>query len=138
MQNTVALAQSALAPTLGAVRLTDPVDLGGSARSQVLRCRVERAGDDRPAPSGTRQHLPPTVIVKRFLSDAGAFVRETVGLDVCPGTPTLLAQDQANGLIVMSDLGVLPTLADLLLGDDRDAAWDGARSWARALGRTTG
>jgi len=138
VQNTVALAQSALAPTFGAVRLTDPVDLGGSARSQVLRCRVERAGADGPTPSGTGQDLPPTVIVKRFLSDGGAFVRETVGLDVCPGTPTLLAQDQEHGLIVMSDLGVLPTLADLLLGDDRDAAWDGARSWARALGRTTG
>ncbi|WP_020017444.1 hypothetical protein [Promicromonospora sukumoe] len=136
MENTVALAQSALAPTFGAVRLTDPVDLGGSARSQVLRCRVERAGSS--APLGAGPDLPPTVIVKRFLSDAGAFVRETVGLDVCPGTPTLLAQDQEHGLIVMSDLGVLPTLADLLLGDDRDAAWDGARSWARALGRTTG
>ncbi|WP_285100452.1 hypothetical protein [Promicromonospora sp. MEB111] len=123
-----ALAETALAPTSGGVRLTDPVDLGGSARSQVLRCRVD----------GAEPGAPRTVIVKRFLSDDGAFVRETVGLDLCPGTPALLAQDPEHHLIVMSDLGDLPTLADLLLGDDRDAAWDGARTWARALGRTTG
>ncbi|MFI2361360.1 hypothetical protein [Promicromonospora sp. NPDC019610] len=123
-----ASAGSAIIPPSGTVRLTDPVDLGGSARSQVLRCQVEQADHGAPA----------TVIVKRFLSDDGAFVREAVGLDLCPGTPTLLAQDPEHHLVVMSDLGDLPTLADLLVGDDRDAAWDGARTWARALGRTTG
>lgn len=71
MENTVALAQSALAPTFGAVRLTDPVDLGGSARSQVLRCRVERADGGGPAPSGPGLDLPPTVIVKRFRPATG-------------------------------------------------------------------
>jgi hypothetical protein len=78
------------------------------------------------------------VIVKHFLSDAGGFVRESAGLELCPRTPELLAADPVNHLIVMSDLGDLPTLADLLLGDDPDAAWAGARTWARALGQAAG
>ncbi|MFI8525075.1 hypothetical protein ACIGB8_11540 [Promicromonospora sukumoe] len=137
MNETVALAEAALARTSAPhLRLSDPVDLGGSARSQVLRCRVDGAGGG--SGDGVGDALPRTVIVKRFLSDDGAFVRETAGLDLCPGTPDLLAQDAENRLIVMSDLGDLPTLADLLLGGDRAAAWDGALTWARALGRATG
>ena len=48
------------------------------------------------------------------------------------------AWDEEQHLIVMSDLGTLPTLADLLLSDDHDAAWAGARTWARALGQSAG
>ena len=47
--------------------------------------------------------------------------------------------DDEHRIIVMSDLGEgLPTLADLLLGRDRDAAWTGALSWARDLGSALG
>lgn len=137
MRDTIALAEQALTAAPGGsprhgLRLVDPVDLGGSARSRVFRCRVEVAAG--PGAEG----LPATVIVKQFLSDAGAFVRESVGLELCPRTPRLLAQDQEHRLVVMSDLGDLPTLADLLLGDDPDAAWTGARTWARALGQAAG
>lgn len=163
MHETVALAEQALAAaartplpdtapgagTFDGVRLVEPVDLGGSARSRVLRCRVELSAErpaaqpaEQPAQPGGRsggdQLVPATVIVKQFLSDAGGFVRESTGLELCPRTPSLLAQDLEHRLIVMSDLGDLPTLADLLLGDDRDAAWKGAQSWAQALGRATG
>jgi hypothetical protein len=142
VHDTISLAEQALiaawappAPALHGLRLVDPVDLGGSARSRVFRCAVELATEQR---SGADDQLPSTVVVKHFVSDDGAFVRESTGLELCPRTPRLLAHDQDHHLLVMSDLGDLPTLADLLLGDDRDAAWDGARTWARALGRATG
>jgi hypothetical protein len=116
-QETVALASAALGhPLVG------PVDLGGSRRSRVLRCT---AGDR-------------TVVVKRFLDGGDGFVREAVGLSTLDRTPTLLAQDAKHRLLVMSDVGELPTLADLLLAGDREAAWAGARSWAFALGDLAG
>lgn len=122
----------------GSLVLVDPVDLGGSTRSRVLRCRVEVGGPRRTGTPGAGEPVPETVIVKQFLSDVGAFARETTGLALCARTPALLAQDPEHRLIVMSDLGDLPTLADLLLGDDPDAAWDGALTWARSLGQTIG
>jgi hypothetical protein len=157
VHDTISLAENALAAAWGAApldtatptatpntggfvgaRLVDPADLGGSARSRVLRCRVEAHEEQRAEHATAGKQFPATVIVKRFLSDDGGFVRESTGLDLCPRTPSLLAQDREHRLIVMSDLGDLPTLADLLLGDDRGAAWEGARTWARALGQATG
>ncbi|HEV6951800.1 MAG TPA: hypothetical protein VKY86_00985 [Promicromonospora sp.] len=130
MSDTIDHARQALAVAWGlppsAVRLTDPVDLGGSQRSRVLRCRVEAPG------------APASVVVKEFVSDAEAFLREAAGLELLDRTPDLLAQDPERLLLVMTDLGDLPTLADLLLGDDPDAAWRGAADWARALGRAAG
>jgi hypothetical protein len=120
----VALAASRL---LG-VDLLDPTDLGGSTRSSVLRCRV---GPDRLGHA--------TVVVKQFHGDDdGAYAREAAGLSLLARTPELLARDDERRLLVMTDLGDPPTLADLLLGDDRSRAWSGAASWARALGRLAG
>lgn len=142
MHDTISLAEQALVAArelpAASLHLVDPVDLGGSERSRVLRCRVELDPRTRAERSGAAADLPATVIIKHFLSDAGGFTRESVGLDLCRRTPSLLARDEEHHLIVMSDLGTLPTLADLLLGDDHDAAWAGARTWARALGETTG
>jgi hypothetical protein len=145
VHDTIALAEKTLAATWGrpapapdGLRLVDPVDLGGSTRSRVLRCRVEHPGESDSESLRPGEQLPTTVIVKHFVSDADAFVRESTGLELCPRTPRLLARDHEQRLVVMSDLGDLPTLADLLLGDDRDAAWAGARTWARDLGRATG
>lgn len=103
--------------------LTDPQPLGGSTRSLVLRCRT---------PSGT-------VVVKRYPDgSSAAFAREVAGLAALDHTPELLAVDRVHGLVVMSDLGTGPTLADLLLGDDREAAWAGALEWVEALADTLG
>lgn len=103
--------------------VTDAHPLGGSTRSEVLRCRV---------PTGT-------VVVKRYPDGSSvAFAREVAGLAALDHTPELLAVDRVHGLIVMSDLGTGPTLADLLLGDDRDAAWAGALEWVEALADTLG
>lgn len=105
------------------VRVTDAVDLGGSERSEVQRLTLD---DGR------------TVVAKRFLSADSGFEREHLGLMLLGQTPELLAVDEPGRLVVMSDLGDRPTLADLLLGEDRDAAWDGALTWAAALGDLVG
>ncbi|GAB2728258.1 hypothetical protein [Kitasatospora kifunensis] len=104
-------------------QLTDPVDLGGSPRSSVLRCRTAEGG---------------TVIVKAFTAEAEsrrAFTAEAAGLALDLGGPELLAVDRDFPLLVMADLGAAPTLADLLLGTDPKAAERGLLEWARGLGR---
>lgn len=116
--DTLALAGAALGEPLH-----DGVALGGSRRSLVLR--ASRAGGG-------------TVVVKRYPRGeeqaTGGFAREVVGLELLDGTPALLATDPAHRLLVMSDVGDHATLADLLRGDDPDAAWQGALEWAGALG----
>ncbi|PYC66101.1 hypothetical protein C7C46_31625 [Streptomyces tateyamensis] len=107
---------------LGTV-LSDPVDLGGSTRSTVLRCRTAAGG---------------SVIVKSFSNEPEAlrsFTSEAAGLSLGLAGPALLGVDKAVPLLVMADFGGAPTLADVLLGDDPKAAEEGLLAWARALGR---
>ena len=114
------------------VELTDPVDLGGSRRSTVTRYAV-RAGPEEWGDS---------VVVKTFLPDStgGAvprgYRREQVGLAHLPSTPILLAADDASTSLLMEDLGSHPTLADVLLGQEPDTAYQQTLAWAGALGRT--
>jgi hypothetical protein len=68
---------------------------------------------------------------------------ERAGLELLatmPGNPapTLLGVDDAADLLVMEDLPPGPSLADLLLGDDREAADDGVVELARTLARVHG
>ncbi|WP_254897702.1 hypothetical protein [Kitasatospora sp. NA04385] len=103
--------------------LRDPVDLGGSARSTVLRCRTATGG---------------SVIVKAFADGPEArraYTGETAGLSFGLAGPELLAADPGRRLLVMADLGDAPTLADLLLGTDPKAAERGLLEWAGGLGR---
>ncbi len=105
------------------VELSDPVELGGSRRSTVLRCGTADGG---------------RVIVKAF--GAGpeslrAFTAEAAGLALGLAGPELLAVASDSRLLVMADLGDAPTLADVLLGDNPKAAEDGLLAWARGLGR---
>lgn len=115
------------------VRLGEPQDLGGSTRSEVCR----RAVLDGPSDWGA------SVVVKRFLPQpvgsraAMGYERERVGLAHLPGAPRLLHADDATQTVVMEDLGDHhPTLADVLLGDDPDTAYQSTLDWAAALGRT--
>jgi hypothetical protein len=78
------------------------------------------------------------VVLKQFLSDDGGYVREAVGLDLLDRTAELLARSADARLLVMSDLGPRPSLADLLLGQNSEAAWAGARGWAHDLGAMLG
>ncbi|MFF3445295.1 hypothetical protein [Streptosporangium sp. NPDC002721] len=103
--------------------LSDPVDLGGNPRSVVLRCRTAAGG---------------SVVVKGFGTDPEglrAFTAEAAGLSLGLAGPELLGVDASVPLLVMEDLGSAPTLADVLLGDDPQAALDGLSAWARGLGR---
>jgi len=101
--------------------LTDPIDLGGSTYSTVLRCRNPVRG---------------TVIVKSYpqtADGAQGFAAEAAGLALTSDAnvgPGLLAVDQAARLIVMTDLGDSPSLADLLLGGSAAQAEDALLSWA--------
>lgn len=114
-------------------RLGPGLDLGGSSRSLVHRHEVLEG------PPGWGR----SVVVKRFLPQpagsraAMGYGRELVGLATLPGTPRLLAHDDATRTLVMEDLGAhAPTLADVLLGADAGAAWRQTVAWAGALGRT--
>ncbi|MER5640652.1 hypothetical protein ABT095_27355 [Kitasatospora sp. NPDC002227] len=103
--------------------LRDPVDLGGSPRSSVLRCRTAEGG---------------SVVVKSFADDEDArraYSGEAAGLSLGLAGPELLAADPVQRLLVMADLGTAPTLADLLLGQDPEAAERGLLEWAVGLGR---
>ena len=111
-----------MAGELIGTELSDPIDLDGSGRSRVLRCRTETGG---------------TVIVKSYVDKPGArrgFAAEAAGLSLGLAGPKLLATDSDVPLLVMEDLGTAPSLADVLLGEDPKAATDGLLIWARALG----
>lgn len=99
--------------------LTDPVDLGGSQRSTVLRVRRADGG---------------TVILKAHAEWIG-YAAESGGLAFSDIGPRLLGSDPERRLIAMEDLGDAPNLADLLLGGDEKAAREALVEWAAAYGR---
>ncbi|MEU8923658.1 hypothetical protein AB0D10_22390 [Kitasatospora sp. NPDC048545] len=106
-----------------ATRLSDPVDLGGSSRSSVLRCRT---ADGR------------SVVVKAYTGGRDAlrgFTAEAAGLSLGLAGPAVLGVDREVPLLVLEDLGDALTLADVLLGDDPKAAEEGLLAWAGGLGR---
>jgi hypothetical protein len=102
--------------------------------SQVARCALEAANGD----------APPTVIV-RILRDEPArsgparLHNERAALEFLTSlgsalAPRVIAGDAAAGLLVAEDLGTHPSLLDLLLGDDGEAARQGLLAFARGLG----
>jgi hypothetical protein len=111
--------------------LTEPVALVGSDRSAVLRCRV---------PAGAGRGIGDTVVVKSYpMNEEGAegYAAEAAGLEFTTGSdtgPDLLAADPSERLIVMTDLGDAPSLADLLLGSSAGPARAGLLDWAVASG----
>ncbi|MER7769551.1 hypothetical protein [Kitasatospora sp. NPDC096140] len=111
------------AERLLATRLSDPVDLGGSTRTTVLRCRTAEGR---------------SVVVKAYTGGRDAlrgFTAEAAGLALGLAGPEVLGVDREVPLLVLADLGDAPTLADLLLGDDPKAAEEGLLAWAVGLGR---
>jgi hypothetical protein len=110
---------------LPGVRLRDRDSLGGSERSDVRRVRAEWPG-----------HPETALIVKRFLDAGESWVREAAALSIAPdGAPTsrLVAEGAAPPIVVMTDLGDGPSVADVLLGDDFDAGSDAVLRWAGAI-----
>lgn len=107
------------ASALLGTELTEPVDLGGSTRSTVLRVRTAAGG---------------TVILKAH-GELREYVAERGGLRFTDLGPRLLAADDGLRLIVMEDLGDHGNLADVLLSGDEQAARAGLVEWASVYGR---
>lgn len=109
-------------------RLANPVELGGSERSTVLRVGVEAIGE-----------VPPSVVLKAYRREQhsmpGGFLDEAAGLAFSGAGPRLLAVDPVLPLVAMEDLGTSRNLADLLLGEDPERAAAAAKGWATAFGR---
>jgi len=107
------------------VPLTASRGLGGSERSAVRRCWMPDGG---------------TVVVKTYPDSAEGregFAAEAAGLALASEAgagPQLLAAAQPDRVIVMSDLGSGPSLADLLLDGSAQAAGAAVLAWARACG----
>lgn len=134
----VAAAESVLSRRFGAaVKLADPVKLGGSGKAVVLRVRV----------AATPFSLPRTLVVKRYQPPptdeaVDPFPHEAVSYQLFTALgqedricPELVAHDGVKRLIVLEDLGKVPTLADKLLGHDARGAERALLAWARSLGR---
>lgn len=150
VSEVVAAAEKLLTRRTGAsVTLVDPVDLGGSGPTIVLRVRVA----ENPF------SLPRTLVVKQVrdvdyadswmfdvdgLSGASdtAFLREAVSYqfatalhtDVRPGAE-LLASDLEARILVLSDLGDATSISSLLEHSDTDTVTNTLMAMAQALGR---
>jgi hypothetical protein len=118
-----------IAAEIGGMRLTNPARLQDNGWSMVLRCTVADGE---------------TIVVKRYPGSAegrGSFAGEAAGLALAGRTglsPRLIAVSDSALLLVMSDLGTAPSMADLLLSTDADAAgpaWAAVLGWAAAAGR---
>ncbi len=134
---TMVAAESVLSRRFGSkVTLADPVDLGGSERSIVLRVKA-----------ASHFALPRTLVLKRYVLPAGdepvdSFIREAASYQLFTSLatedrvcPELFAHEGSKRLLVMEDLGRAPTLAEKLMGNDARGAERALLSWAHSLGR---
>jgi hypothetical protein len=119
-------AARALAARWGEVRLRPERIFPGSDRSRVVRAVVDGPGG-----------LPTTVVVKATTGEGG--VRERAGLELAsryalPHAVRLLAASDELPVVVLTDVGDGPTLADRLMASDASAAEAALLRWAAALG----
>jgi hypothetical protein len=120
---------AALQPLLPDVRLSRPERLGGNERTHVQRITAEY-------PDGTRG----TLIAKQYSAGEG-WVRESAALSVLPAAvaaPRIVATQDAPPVLLISDLGVGPSVADALIGRDPDTAAQAVCAWATAMARLHG
>src|SRR6476661_2624345 len=151
VSEVVAAAEKLLTRRTGApVTLVDPVDLGGSGRSIVLRVRVA----ENPF------SLPRTLVIKQVREESGvsgaravdpddltgdsrsAFLREAVSYQFATALATdsrpgaeLLASALDARLLVLSDLGDATPISALLEHSDSDTVTNTLMAMAQALGR---
>jgi hypothetical protein len=139
-------AEKILSDTFGGeVRLEETEELGGSGRSNVLRCKVLEGPAEAPQSVIVKQALAWDDEVYdpdstegpawRLFNDwAGLqFLTESIGDD--SPTPRFYSGDKEKGIIVFEDLGSGESLDKLLLGNDSDAAEAGLIELTTALGR---
>ncbi len=134
LAEVLATAQALLTRRAGAsVSLSDPEDLGGTGRSTVVRARVL----DNPLAAAR------TVVIK--IVDAGApsapFLREVAAYRYATALPSasrpgpqLLAADEENRMLILTDLGHGRSMIELL-GEDAESAARAVSAWGQALGR---
>ncbi|WP_433064846.1 hypothetical protein [Dactylosporangium sp. CS-033363] len=104
-------------PAAPVTRLTFGREVEGVGRTVVVKTRrVEGDGHGGPA----------------YLRREEAALRAVAELGVAP---RLIAADQDAGVVVTSDLGTWPTLEDLLLGDDAEAAAQALVAFGTTVGR---
>lgn len=108
--------------------------LGSDARLDAFRVLRGRPGGSVLRLSLTTADGPTSVIAKQ------AAPRERAALEVLAqagvaGVPRLLAASGDPPLVLMSDAGAGPSVADRLMGRDPDAAARTVARWAGALGR---
>jgi hypothetical protein len=118
---------AALAALLPGVRLSRPQELGGNDRSAVRRVAAEY-------PDATRTSL----ITKQYRAAGDGWVRESAALSVLSESllvPRIVAEQAAPPVLVVSDLGTGPSVADALLGSDPAAAERAVCAWAAAMAR---
>lgn len=117
MSDTLAVA----AELLGVDHVEQVAELGGSRRSVVRRVRA-----------GTG-----TFIVKEYLEpEEMTWSREAAGLKAAAGVraPRLIGVRADPAVVVMSDLGSGPNLADALLGSEAAVGRSQILAWAQAIG----
>jgi hypothetical protein len=105
-------------------------------RGDVLRVRVALDRGDVLRVQGDAGR---SVVLKRRRGPAQTFGVELAALEYLnqmpvPVAPRLVAADAAAGVLLMEDLGPGPSLADALLGGDRERAAAGLVSYAETLG----
>ncbi|NLV80421.1 MAG: kinase [Rhodococcus sp.] len=147
VSEVVEAAEKLLTRRTGApVTLADPMDLGGSGRSVVLRVRVAANPFSLPRTLVLKKVPPPRATGLHGNSgvpgDDVAFLREAVSYqfatalakDHRPGAE-LLAYDFESRLLVLSDLGDATPLAVRLRSNDPDTVGNTLMALAQALGR---
>ena len=121
---------AALNALLPGVRLSRAERLGGNERTDVQRLAAEY-------PDGSRGSL----IAKQYRSAGEGWVRESAALSVLPetvATPRIVATQLAPPILILTDLGSGPSVAQALIGKDPGVAEDAVCAWATAMARLHG
>lgn len=153
LSEVVAAAEKLLTRRTGAqVRLVDPVDLGGSGRSVVVRVRVAENPFSLPRTLVIKQvhetstKAPTAQRIEFDVPDHStvdvAFLREAVSYQFATALATesrpgaeLLAYDFETRLLVLGDLGDSTPFGSLLKNADPDTVTNSLMAMAQALGR---
>jgi hypothetical protein len=120
-------ALGAVGALLPGVRIEEAGTLRRTERSEVLRVRAVR-------PGGTG---PEMLIVKVFPEAGEGWARESAALAAAPAgapVPRLVAASADPAVVVMTDAGAGPSVAEVLLGDDAAEARTAVGRLAAALG----
>jgi hypothetical protein len=110
---------------LPGARLDDPERLGSSERSAVWRVRAQWPD------------TPETRVIVKCFADAGEWwMREAAALATMPDdahAARQIAESAHPPIVVMTDAGAGPSVADALLGSDAQEASDAVAQWAGAV-----